>query len=88
MSLTVAAMLLAGMTHSPESSPFTGLVPVSDATMAETRGGAITHRWLVTETTEESAIQLQLVDETMRSTIDNWFADTNVQIIANAAISG
>lgn len=70
----------------PASAAFEGEAPVADSTLAQIRGGALTQRALVVVASEQAVAQGQLVGETMRGMLDNWFADNTVQLIANATI--
>ena len=66
---------------------FVGEAPVGDAVLAETRGTATPRYWLAGVVREQGSVQAQQVGETMRLGNDNWFADSNLQLIANASLT-
>lgn len=86
--LVSAALLFCSVSNDQPSMQFAGQQPVPETVLADTRGAALTHGWLAATLTEQAVTQEQLVGETMRNGTDNWFADTNIQLIANAVIRG
>lgn len=84
--MCIPLLLLFACTGS-ESSQFVGEAPVGDAILADTHGTATPRFWLAGVVREQGAVQAQQIGETMRLGNDNWFADSNLQLIANAALA-
>lgn len=81
ISLAISAC---SVTTAAQACPVIEVQPVTDIVLADTSGSAFTRRSLSAALFSQAATQEQLIGETMRNTVDNWFADTTVQLIANA----
>lgn len=83
-----AALVACGGGVTPRDVTFAGESPLTETVLAGTRGAGLTRGSLSTAMSEQAAVEQQLVSDAMRANIDNWFADSNVQLIGNAALTG
>lgn len=73
-------------TPSVAAAPWSGVEPLSPQALAEISGGAAPTTRLSRFSSELAVGQGQLVSENLRTSLEIWFADNNVQLAANAAI--
>ena len=86
-SWMICALAMSSRAIPAASVTFAGQPPVEEAMLATQRGTAVPQRWLAASFTDQANVQQQLISETMRLNFDNWFADNNVQLVANASFT-